>query len=312
MNIIDLAAIVPFYAWLAMSDISFVRTLGVLRTVRLVRLFRIFKLGRYSSGLQLMMTALRNSSQAALVLSFFLGIGIVLFSSLIYYVEKMGCPDRDLLGESLALDGSNRTQLQHYEDECHSKARTSQYALCCDKHDAPLDFPNIIEAFWWSIVTMTTVGFGDVSPKTGLGRMVGTVTMLSGILLIALPIAIIGRKFQEAYDAHMQERGFTKEKDMQKGTQRDTSLNDMGRRLRLMPLHGELGVIAKEMAAELDVLSEMQEEIVSMQNFEKEKQKEVINNFDYLLGVLLDSTERKSAARKATMAFSTGKLFKAK
>lgn len=298
MNVVDLSAILPFYATLAMEDISFVRTLGILRTIRLVRLFRILKLGRYSTGLQLMMTALKNSSQAALVLSFFLGIGIVLFSSLIYYVEKMGCPDREMLHHSTALDGSSRTQLEHYLEQCRWQ-RQSEYALCCDEHDAPLDFPNIIEAFWWSIVTMTTVGFGDIYPQTRLGRIVGTITMLSGILLIALPIAIIGRKFQEAYDAHMALKGVTKEQmEKQKGPPRNSALHDMGRRLRLMPLHGELGALARDMAGELEVLNEMQQEIASMEEFEREKQREVIGSFDTVVNTFLKSTQCRSSKLK--------------
>jgi len=52
---------------------------------------------------------------------------------------------------------------------------------------------------------MTTVGYGDVTPKTALGRLTGTLCMLCGILLIALPIAIVGRNFQDAYEQMQEE-----------------------------------------------------------------------------------------------------------
>lgn len=49
--------------------------------------------------------------------------------------------------------------------------------------------------YWWAIVTMTTVGYGDFYPSTAGGYFVGVMCALSGILLTALPIAIIGSKF---------------------------------------------------------------------------------------------------------------------
>merc|ERR1712193_521868 len=61
------------------------------------------------------------------------------------------------------------------------------------------DFGNIAHACWLAIVTMTTVGYGDLYPKTFQGRLVGVVCMFSGILLIALPTAIVGQNFQEVY-----------------------------------------------------------------------------------------------------------------
>ncbi len=43
----------------------------------------------------------------------------------------------------------------------------------------------------WSIVTMTTVGYGDMAPVTIAGRFIGAVCVLSGLLVIALPVSII-------------------------------------------------------------------------------------------------------------------------
>ena len=47
-------------------------------------------------------------------------------------------------------------------------------------------------------MTMTTVGYGDRAPGTPLGMAVACLAMLSGIVLISLPVAIVGTKFQRA------------------------------------------------------------------------------------------------------------------
>merc|ERR1719172_464261 len=64
-------------------------------------------------------------------------------------------------------------------------------------------FPSIPESFWWALFTMTTVGYGDRYPKSYEGKLVASVTMIFGILLIALPMAIVGNKFQEVYMENM-------------------------------------------------------------------------------------------------------------
>merc|ERR1719253_927907 len=115
----------------------------------------------------------------------------------------MDCPDVEDLKLQTHADGV-RSEWEAYVADCRisNDGKHTKHGLCCDDHGSPLDFPSIVEAFWWATVTMTTVGFGEVYPRTELGRIVATATMLSGILLIALPVAIIGRRFQEVYEAH--------------------------------------------------------------------------------------------------------------
>ncbi|XP_046366359.2 potassium voltage-gated channel subfamily C member 3-like [Haliotis rufescens] len=60
-------------------------------------------------------------------------------------------------------------------------------------------FSNIPIAIWWTVVTMTTVGYGDICPQSWAGYVVGVICSLSGILLIAMPIAIIASNFDAFY-----------------------------------------------------------------------------------------------------------------
>jgi voltage-gated potassium channel len=55
----------------------------------------------------------------------------------------------------------------------------------------------ILDSFWWALVTITTVGYGDVVPHSTLGRIVGLILMLSGVVLVSLFTATIASIFVE-------------------------------------------------------------------------------------------------------------------
>ena len=81
------------------------------------------------------------------------------------------------------------------------------------EHDVqPEHFGNIPRAMWWAIVTLTTVGYGDVVPITPLGKLFGGLIALVGISMVALPTGIIAsgfgnafRRNQQAYQEEMEE-----------------------------------------------------------------------------------------------------------
>ena len=66
------------------------------------------------------------------------------------------------------------------------------------EHDAqPQAFSSIPTSMWWSVATLTTVGYGDVFPVTPLGRLVAGVVAVLGIGFFALPTATLGAGFVE-------------------------------------------------------------------------------------------------------------------
>ncbi len=61
----------------------------------------------------------------------------------------------------------------------------------------PEAFGSIPRAMWWSVATLTTVGYGDVYPVTGIGRLLAALTALTGIGLIAVPTGILAASFSD-------------------------------------------------------------------------------------------------------------------
>jgi voltage-gated potassium channel len=61
----------------------------------------------------------------------------------------------------------------------------------------PDKFGTIPDAMWWSIVTLGTIGYGDVVPITPLGKLVAAMTILWGFVMIALPVGIVASAFSE-------------------------------------------------------------------------------------------------------------------
>jgi len=210
-NIVDLMSVVPVFLF---EDVEAVRPFKVFRAVRLVRIFRVFKLSKYSTGMTMMAESVVGSAKPLCILNLLLGIAVMFFSSLVYHLERLSCP-----GTKEMTD----IQFASYRAEC-DELRTGwakDGSLCCDRRDTPDDFESIAAAWWWCLVTMTTVGYGGKVPRTLLGRIVGCVAMVTGIVLISLPVAIVGTNFQQAYaDLELQQQQEAKAKS---GVVRGTS-----------------------------------------------------------------------------------------
>jgi len=66
-----------------------------------------------------------------------------------------------------------------------------------EREAQPDKFGTIPDAMWWAIVTLGTVGYGDVVPITPLGRMLTGVTIFAGLLMVAMPVGIVASSFAD-------------------------------------------------------------------------------------------------------------------
>jgi len=168
MNLIDIAAIVPFYIELIIVAASGGNNgnvpTGLLRLFRLFRVFRVLKLGARMRKLEVVAAAVGDSMDMFAMLIFLLLLALVLFSTLIYFCEKGQWEPTDPL----------------------------------DAH-AGDPFASIPRSFWWCMVTLMTVGYGDSYPVTIEGKIVASVTMIASVLIMALPISVIGANFTQRW-----------------------------------------------------------------------------------------------------------------
>eukprot|EP00439_Symbiodinium_sp_Y106_P079903 s149_g18.t1 len=232
-SVADLVALLPFYVEVVLRNAGFTNTavLKSFKVVRLIRVLRVFKLGRYAAGLQIMWKAVVDSRQAISVLFFLLGalvadililsglaalllasqgIGVVMFSSTIFYLERLSCPLRDEF---------NATELIVYLADCNDTYNRGD--------NSPLDFPSIVNACWWAVVTLTSLGYGDLYPKTVQGKCVGMMAMIAG-------------KYKDIYEANDKEDAKNRAAQRMKGAPHETWTlipgSDVVRRLKALPI----------------------------------------------------------------------------
>jgi len=118
--------------------------------------------------IEVMILAFRRSQHALLALSFFVVMVLIVFSTLLYFIER-GSWDPGL-GTFMDAEGS------------------------------PSQFASIPAAAWFVLVTISTVGYGDITPRSFLGRLVTLPLLIFGLLLIALPTFVLGREFSIIWD----------------------------------------------------------------------------------------------------------------
>jgi len=172
MNIIDFLSVFPYYVDLGLSS-SDSSKLSVIRIVRLFRIFRILKFGKYSETAGVILIALKRSKDGFTILLFCLAFVMVLFSTGIFYAEQIG----------ETFDPVNQVWIRN-----------------TDGSISP--FQSVISTFWWCIITVTTVGYGDTYPVTWLGKMIAGTAAITGILVLVFPVTIFGSNFSSAWQEY--------------------------------------------------------------------------------------------------------------
>ena len=181
LNIIDAIAILPYYVSLVVdvgdeSQEDVVMGAGrgyldklslILRLLRALRILYVMRLARHSLGLQTLGMTMQRSMREFSLLLLFVCVAVTLYSPLVHLAESELAPFA----------------------ATHPHQR----------------FSSIPASYWWAIISMTTVGYGDMVPRSIPGQMVALFSILSGILIMAFPATSIFHTFSRSYQELKQE-----------------------------------------------------------------------------------------------------------
>mmetsp|Transcript_6658 Transcript_6658/g.21558 ORF Transcript_6658/g.21558 Transcript_6658/m.21558 type:complete len:491 (-) Transcript_6658:1071-2543(-) len=189
LNVIDLLSIIPFYVELVVTAASTGQSglsgFVVLRVLRLFRVFRILKIAKYFTLLHVVGETLRRSLAGFVLLLFTLVLSLVLFASMEFYAEQT---------------------VSSFDPVTRKWIYTPEYG------GTESNFQSVPDAMWWCLVTLTTVGYGDQVPVSPLGKAVASLAIVSGLLVLAFPLTIMGSNFGEVW-AEYRAREFNSDKE---------------------------------------------------------------------------------------------------
>ncbi|XP_028329126.1 potassium voltage-gated channel subfamily KQT member 3 [Gouania willdenowi] len=133
-----------------------------LRSLRFLQILRMLRMDRRGGTWKLLGSAIYAHSKE-LITAWYIGfLSLILASFLVYLVEK----------DDVSVDVSDN-------EDPTAQARTQ-------------DFDTYADALWWGLITLTTIGYGDKTPKTWAGRLLAGTFALIGVSFFALPAGILG------------------------------------------------------------------------------------------------------------------------
>ena len=159
---LDILSVVPYPVELLAKSLGFGDYTTLLSFFNLFRICRIFKITRQFDGTKVLVATVSKSSEAIIIQVLFLLTMVFTFGFLLFLFEPC-------LGQNInAID-----------DSC--------------------EFPDLLQSSYFLFITITTVGYGDQIPVTTMGKILAVLLAILGSFYMAMPLAIIGSKFEEAY-----------------------------------------------------------------------------------------------------------------
>merc|ERR1711879_153678 len=186
-SIIDLLSWLPIWIMMIIEavmskDHKTTDLIMAFRTIRLVRLLRISRMESLENYFEIFYQTIKLSRYSFTMLILIFSMGVYVCGALAYAVERyywLDCYDLET------------------QDACGAADDNCEWAVQGGYCGAT--FKDIFHAMYWAIITMTTLGYGDIAPTSNMGFAVSIITVCFGLLILAFAVNIIGSCFDEAF-----------------------------------------------------------------------------------------------------------------
>jgi len=201
LNWIDIIVVGPFWLEEILTAVASSGDTGNLTWIRLLRLgkgVRLVKLGRKSRGLAMLQASLGQSVDALQLFLLILGLITILCSCTIYFMSRGEWDTLRLEYHRKFNNGGFKYDdgtPELYDYDCWSANYTGTNMTQNDCKPYPSPFQSVPQCFWFTMVSLMTVGYGEVTPITYTGQLMGAITVLVGIITLVLPLSIIQSSF---------------------------------------------------------------------------------------------------------------------
>ncbi|TMW56161.1 hypothetical protein Poli38472_008809 [Pythium oligandrum] len=206
-NVVDVLAVLPFifevgeYAILSIQPTYIIVSTApsFLSVIRVLKTMRILKLTRHFKGTKVLTQTAKEVWRQLTIPVFFM-LTLCILAAAVYYEIERGT--ECFVGQECNWWGKNILTPELEADYPVGKRlliQDTRYVLITD----------MMRSAWLSFGTFTTVGYGDIVPRTSIGKLFTILVALSGTIYTAMPFSLVGRKFTQLYERH-RERNSTR------------------------------------------------------------------------------------------------------
>ncbi len=199
-GLIDLVACLPLY--LTLFDVQS-KSWMIVRSIRLLRVFRVLKMMRMLREANDLQNAIWKSRDKIFVFLAVVLVAVTIAGTLMYHVEHVAMIKVEKTEESLG-EAANLDSVPIEDGDVPSSVAVGQSTTAPNADVLPVkkhpddQFTSIPQAMYWAIVTMTTVGYGDIVPRTTIGKSISAALILLGYSLIIVPTGFVSAEIQSS------------------------------------------------------------------------------------------------------------------